>query len=164
MNTVRHILQIKGSFIWSIGPEETVYEALRMMANKDVGALLVMENDKMVGILSERDYARKIILHGKASKDTSVREIMTPLVYSVHPDQTIEECMDIMTHRRVRHLPVLDGDHLLGVISIGDVVNDIIHRQRSVISNLESRVLGQELAEPPEKAVPRFPGVGQKKD
>ncbi len=160
MNTVRHILQIKGNYIWSIGPEETVYEALRMMANKDVGALIVMEGEKMVGILSERDYARKIILHGKSSKETLVREIMTPLVYSVHPDQTIEECMEIMTNRRVRHLPVLEGDQLVGVISIGDVVNNIIRRQRQVISNMENRLLSKE-GEPQEPAVPRFPNVGK---
>jgi CBS domain-containing protein len=160
MNTVRQVLQIKGKYIWSIAPNETVYEALRMMANKDVGALIVMEGEKMVGILSERDYARKIILHGKASKETLVSEIMTPLVYTVHPDQTIEECMDIMTRRRIRHLPVVENDILSGVISIGDVVNNIIHHQRQVISNMENRVLGKE-SEVQEPAVPRFPNVGK---
>ena len=161
MNTIRHILQIKGTNIWSISPEETVYEALRMMASKDVGALLVMEKDHLEGILSERDYARKIILQGKTSKETKVKEIMTSVVYTVHPDQTIDECMDIMTHRRIRHLPVVENDRLIGVISIGDVVNDIIHRQRQTISNLESQVLGSE-PEPQGPAVPRFPSLGHK--
>jgi CBS domain-containing protein len=158
MDTVRHILQIKGTYIWSISPDETVYEALRMMANKDVGALLVMENEKLAGILSERDYARKIILQGKTSKDTKVREIMTSTVHTVHPDQTIEECMAMMTRHRVRHLPVMENGRLLGIISIGDVVNDIIRRQRQTISDLESRMLSSE-TEPPEPAVPRFPSI-----
>ena len=161
MDTIRHILQIKGNYIWSIAPSETVYEALRMMANKDVGALLVMEDDQLVGILSERDYARKIILQGKTSRDTKVREIMTPTVFTVHPDQTIDECMDIMTHRRIRHLPVMENGRLVGIISIGDVVNDIIHRQRQTISDLESRMLNGE-TEPPEPAVPRFPSLPKK--
>ncbi len=161
MDTIRHILQIKGSYTWSIAPNETVYEALRMMANKDVGALLVMENEKLVGILSERDYARKIILQGKTSKDTKVREIMTTTVYTVHPDQTIDECMDIMTHRHIRHLPVVENDRLMGIISIGDVVNDIIHRQRQTISSLETRMLNGE-TEPPAPAVPRFPSIPKK--
>jgi len=163
MNTVRQVLQIKGHFTWSISPGETVYEALRIMANKDVGALIVMDGEKMVGILSERDYARKIILQGKASKETQVSEIMTSMVYTVHPDQTIEECMDTMTNRRVRHLPVIENDRLVGVISIGDVVNDIIHRQRQVISSMENLVLGRESGNH-EPAVPRFPDVGKKKN
>jgi CBS domain-containing protein len=140
MNTVRHILQVKGDYIWSISPEATVYEALRMMANKDVGALAVMEGERLVGIISERDYARKVILHGKASKDTLVREIMTTELYPVHPDQTVEECMELMTYKRTRYLPVMEGDRLLGIISIGDVVKDIISRQRRIISTLEDRL------------------------
>lgn len=160
MNTVRHILQIKGNYIWSISPEETVFEALRLMSNKDVGALLVMEGEKMVGIISERDYARKIVLQGKASRDTKVREIMTPVVHTIHPDQTIDECMELMTRHHVRHLPVFENDKLLGIISIGDVVNDIIHRQRQTISNLENLTKG---TKPPsiDPAVPRFPGAGK---
>ncbi len=163
MNTVRHILQVKGTQIWTIGPDETVFEALRSMAKKDVGALIVMENEQMVGIISERDYARKVILQGKTSRETKVREIMTSTVITVHPDQTIEECMDLLITRRIRHLPVVENDRLIGVISIGDVLNDIIHRQRQVISSLENKVLGKG-EEPSEPAVPRFPNVGKKND
>lgn len=161
MNTVRHILQIKGTDIWTIGPEETVFEALRTMAKKDVGALVVMENDHMVGIISERDYARKVILQGRSSRDTKVREIMTSNVHTVHPDQTVEECMELMTRYRVRHLPVIENDRLIGVISIGDVLYNIIQRQRQLISKLEDKVMGKEV-EPTEPAVPRFPNVGKK--
>ena len=110
------------------------------MAAKDVGALLVTDQDRMVGILSERDYARKIILQGKTSRETLVREIMTPVVFTIHPDQTVDECMDLMTQRRIRHVPVMEGDTLLGIISIGDVVNHIIHRQRKTISRLEGQI------------------------
>ncbi len=141
MDTIRHILQLKGNDLWTISPNASVYDALRMMEKKDVGALLVLENDKMVGILSERDYARKIILHGKTSRETLVREIMTPVVFSIHPDQTVDECMDLMTLRRIRHVPVMENDALLGIISIGDVVNYIIRRQRKTISKLESETL-----------------------
>lgn len=144
MTTVRNLLEIKGRDIWSIGPDQTVYDALRLMADKDVGALVVMQGDEMVGILSERDYARKIILHGKSSRDTLVREVMTSRVFTVHPDQTIEEVMDLMTKKRVRHLPVTEGDQLLGVISIGDVVKDVIYHQRKVISSLEDKVYKRE--------------------
>jgi CBS domain-containing protein len=140
MNTIRHILQIKGNDLWSISPNATVFEALRLMAAKDVGALLVTDQDRMVGILSERDYARKIILQGKTSRETLVREIMTPVVFTIHPDQTVDECMDLMTQRRIRHVPVMEGDTLLGIISIGDVVNHIIHRQRKTISRLEGQI------------------------
>ncbi|HNS64304.1 MAG TPA: CBS domain-containing protein [Anaerolineaceae bacterium] len=136
--TVRHILQIKGSDIWSISPKATVYDALRMMSDKDIGALLVMEGDTLVGILSERDYARKIILHGKSSRETTVREIMSPVEFTIHPEQTIDECMDLMTRKRLRYLPVMEGDHLLGVISIGDVVYGIITKQRRTIREYES--------------------------
>lgn len=139
IQTVRHILEVKGSDVWSIGPDATVFDALRMMADKDVGALLVMENDKVVGIISERDYARKIILHGKSSKETLVREIMSSNLYTVHPDQTVEEAMEIMTNKRVRHLPVMEGETLLGMISIGDVVKNIIYRQREIIKSMSQK-------------------------
>jgi CBS domain-containing protein len=114
------------------------------MADKGVGALLVTVENELVGIFSERDYARKIILHGKSSRETLVREIMTEKVFTVHPDQTIEECMELMTEHHIRHLPAVDEKHVLGVISIGDVVKDIIHRQRKTISSLESKVLGKD--------------------
>ncbi len=136
LTTARHLLEVKGPDVWSISPNASVYDALRMMADKDVGALLVMEDDKLVGIISERDYARKIILAGKTSRDTLVREIMSSKLYTIHPDQTVEEAMEIMTNRRVRHLPVVVDDHCLGVISIGDVVKNIIYRQRETIKNL----------------------------
>lgn len=142
MNTVRHILEIKGRDAWTITPEETVYEALRLMADKDVGALLVVEGETLVGIISERDYARKVILMGKTSKDTLVKEIMTSKLYIVHPDQTVEECMALMTNKRVRHLPVLEDEKIMGVISLGDVVKDIIHRQRQTIKGLEDKLVG----------------------
>lgn len=141
MRTVRHLLEIKGQDLWSITPDATVYDALRLMADKDVGALLVMVDDQLEGIFSERDYARKIILQGKSSKETLVREVMTPLVFTVHPDQTIEECMELMTEKRIRHLPIVLDNRVLGVISIGDVVKDIIYRQRKTISSLEDKVL-----------------------
>jgi CBS domain-containing protein len=143
MNTVRHILQIKGSDVWSIWPDATVYDALRMMADKNVGALLVMEGDRMVGILSERDYARKIILEDRASKTTKVREIMTSLVVTIHPDQTVHEVMELMTAKHIRHVPVLDGEQVLGMISIGDVVKDIMYEQRKTIRTLTERMTGK---------------------
>lgn len=142
ITTVRKLLQVKGQDIWSITPNATVFEALRMMADKDVGALLVIEDDKLVGILSERDYARKVILQGKASKDTLVKDIMTSVLYTIHPDQTIEECMELMTARRIRHLPVVLDGQIVGVISIGDVVKDIIYQQRQTIKDLEKYVTG----------------------
>jgi len=162
MDTVRHILELKGPIVWTISPDETVFEALRMMAAKDVGALLVMKDEKMVGLISERDYARKLILHGKHSKDTCVHEIMVTDIITVHPDQTVEEAMELMTNNRVRHLPVVEGDKILGIISIGDVVNNIIHRQRQTISRLESKIKGPE-EKPFEPAVPRFHKPQKKK-
>jgi CBS domain-containing protein len=143
MNTVRHILQIKGKDVWSISPDATVYDALRMMADKNVGALLVMEGDTMVGILSERDYARKIILEDRSSKGTKVREIMTELVCTIHPDQTVHEVMELMTAKRIRHVPVLDDENVLGMISIGDVVKDIMYDQRKTIRTLTERITGK---------------------
>jgi len=139
---VRQILEIKGNDIWSIGPDVTVFDALRMMADKDVGALLVIEGEKLVGIVSERDYARKVILKGKASANTRVREIMTSVLFTVHPDQTVPECMELMTNKRVRHLPVVLDNKVLGIISIGDVVKNIIYQQRETIKDLERKVTG----------------------
>ncbi len=161
MDTVRHILQIKGKIVWTISPDELVFEALRLMAAKDVGALVVMKDEKMIGILSERDYARKLILHGKYAKDTYVHEIMVTDPVTIHPDQTVEEAMELMTNHRVRHLPVVEGDCLIGLISIGDVVNNIIHRQRKTISKLESKTKPPK-EEPFEPVVPRFPSTPKK--
>ena len=141
MSTLRHILQLKGDDVWSISPNATVFEALRRMADKDVGALLVMEADHLVGMISERDYARKVILQGKNSRDTLVGEIMTSKVITIHPDQTVQECMGLMNDHRIRHVPVVDeGEHVLGVVSIGDVLKDIIYVQKRRIKEMETRL------------------------
>jgi CBS domain-containing protein len=143
MSTLRHILQLKGNDVWSISPGATVFEALRLMSDKDVGALLVMEADHLVGMISERDYARKVILQGKSSRDTLVGEIMTSKVISIHPDQTVQECMGLMNDHRIRHVPVVDeGEHVLGVVSIGDVLKDIIYMQKRRIKEMETRLSG----------------------
>jgi CBS domain-containing protein len=142
MLTVRQILKNKGSQAWSTEPAATVYAALQLMAEKEIGALLVLAEGKLVGIFSERDYARKVILHGKTSAETQVGEIMTPDVVTVSPDQTIADCMALMTEKRFRHLPVVEGDQILGVISIGDVVKAIISDQQFVIKQLESYISG----------------------
>jgi CBS domain-containing protein len=138
MSNVRQILQVKGNtIVWSVKPDNTVYEALRIMADKDVGALLVMEGEKLVGIISERDYARKVILLGKASKDTLVKDIMSSTVFVIHPSQTSEEAMELMNSKHIRHLPVVDDSHsVVGVISISDVLRDIIYRQREKIKQI----------------------------
>jgi len=143
MYIVRHCLQTKGNDVYSIHPEASVYEALRMMAEKDIGALLVMEAEKVVGIFSERDYARKVILHGKSSKETPVREVMTSRVVFVRPDLSLDECMALMTNKRIRHLPVLEGERVVGVISIGDVVKEIIAEQEFVIEQLANYISGE---------------------
>ena len=134
METIRHIIETKGSLIFSIGPNESVFEALRLMAAKDIGALLVMEEDIMVGIISERDYARKIILLGRTSRQTKVKEIMSSPVFSIHPDQTIEEAVVLMNTKQIRHLPVSEDEkHVLGVISIKDILRSMIYTQRESI-------------------------------
>jgi CBS domain-containing protein len=138
--TIGWILSNKTGSIWSIAPEATVYDALAMMAEREVGALLVMSGGKLVGIISERDYARKIILQGRSSKETTVQEIMTGAMYTVTPEDTIDECMRIMTHHRIRHLPVFDGSKLVGVISIGDLVNAIISEQARTIDHLHTYI------------------------
>lgn len=142
MTTVAQVLQEKGCNVWSIAPDATVYEALELLAEKDVGALLVLEDSKVVGIISERDYARKVALKGRVSRDTLVREIMTDKVYYVRPEQTIEECMALMTAERVRHLPVLVDDQLVGIVSIGDVVKAVISDQKFLIQQLEQYITG----------------------
>lgn len=142
MRTVRQLLETKGRDIWKVSPDDSVYDALRLMADKNVGALVVMDGNRMVGIFSERDYARKVILKGKFSRDTPVREIMTRDVYSVTPDHTVKECMAVMTQGRFRHLPVLLGEEPVGVISIGDVVKAILSDQDFMISQLENFIGG----------------------
>lgn len=137
MKTLQQILQGKPQGVLSISPDATVFDALKLMGEKEVGAVLVIEGGRLVGIFSERDYARKIILHGKMSKETAVREIMTGKVLCVKPTQTVEECLALMTDKRVRHLPVVEGEKVLGVISIGDAVKEIISEQRFLIEQLE---------------------------
>jgi CBS domain-containing protein len=141
--TIASIFKSKGSRIWSIDPEATIYDAIAMMAERSVGALLVVSGGKLVGIISERDYARKVILQGRSSKETHVREIMTRSVITVSPEHTVDDCMRIITNHRVRHLPVLDGDRLVGVISIGDLVRAIIADQAQTIDHLHAYISGR---------------------
>jgi CBS domain-containing protein len=142
MKTVMHLLRTKGHGVLSVSPETPVFDALEVMAEKNVGALLVLEREVLVGIFTERDYARKVILKGKASKEIPVREIMSSHVLYVRPHQTIEDCMALMTDKRVRHLPVLDEERLVGVISIGDVVKAIIDEQEFMIEQLQNYIKG----------------------
>ena len=142
MKTVRQLLQTKGYEIWSIAPEATVEAALELMAEKNIGALLVIDDKELCGIFSERDYARKVTLKGKFTRDTWVRDIMTTQVLYVDIDQTINECMALMTEKHIRHLPVYDTERLVGVISIGDVVKTIISEQEFLIEQLEKYITG----------------------
>lgn len=140
MLTVRELLAKKGSEVWSVSPDATVYDALQVMAARNVGAVLVLEDGDLAGILSERDYARQVILKGKASRDTPVRDIMTTSLVTVSPERTIDDCMALMTERRIRHLPVLQANVLLGVLSIGDVVKAVISEKEFHIEQLESYI------------------------
>ena len=137
MKKVRELLENKGTEVWSIGPEVSVYDALSLMAEKNIGALPVMEEGTLIGILSERDYTRNVVLQGRTAQDTAVREIMTERPVCVGPEQTVEECMALMTDKRVRHLPVLDDNQVVGLISIGDAVKAIISEQQFIIEQLE---------------------------
>jgi CBS domain-containing protein len=137
MKTVRDILTVKGHNVWCVDTGATVFEALGRMAEKEVGALVVMDDQTLVGIISERDYARKIVLLGRTSPNTLVKEIMTTHVAYTHLDQSVEECMAIMTDKRIRHLPVIDDGKLVGIISIGDLVKAIITDQKFIIEQLE---------------------------
>ena len=140
MKTLKQLLEAKGGHVYSITPDARVFDALKLMADKSVGALIVIEGGRIAGIISERDYARKVILHGKSSHDLMVRDIMTSKVISVHPGQTVEECMALMTEKRIRHLPVTEGERLIGVLSIGDLVKEVIAEQRQTIEQLESYI------------------------
>jgi CBS domain-containing protein len=142
MKTVRDILEIKGHDVWRVPFEATVLDALQLMAEKEVGALVVADGAQPVGIISERDYARKVILLGRASPTTLVKEIMTSHVVYTHPNQPIEECMAIMTEKRIRHLPVMEAGKLIGIISIGDLVKTIIAEQKFTIEQLERYITG----------------------
>ncbi len=140
---VHQILSVKKiDTIWSVGPDNTVYDALKIMENKNIGAVLVMEGDQMVGIFSERDYARKGILRGRASKDTLIRDVMTSKVITVETEQKLQECMEIMSEKHIRHLPVTKEGQLVGIISINDIVTAIIMEQRVHIKSLESYISG----------------------
>ena len=143
MKFVNDLLNAKGHDVFSVGPEVMVFDALEMMAEKNCGALVVLEEARIVGIFSERDYARKIILHGRRSRRTSVQEIMTEIVATVAPGDSVRHCMEVMTHKRIRHLPVVDGDEIVGVVSIGDVVASIISDQEFMIGQLENYITGK---------------------
>ena len=140
MKSVQDVLKQKGNAVVAVAPDATVYDALTLMAEKNVGAVLVLEGGQPVGILSERDYARQVILKGKTSKDTPVREIMTSRVVFVRPEQNIDECMALMTDKRVRHLPVLDNNRLAGILSIGDVVKAVMAEKEFLIEQLEQYI------------------------
>ena len=137
---VKKLLDKKGHEVYSVSPDATVYDALKLMAKKEIGALVVIEDEKMVGILSERDYARKIILKGKSSKETAVADVMSTPIISINPGSSIDECMTLMTTKHIRHLPIIENDKLLGIVSIGDVVKAVISEQESVIHELKGFV------------------------
>jgi CBS domain-containing protein len=140
IKTIREILDNKGHQIWSVSPDTKIFEALQLMAEKNIGALVVLDGDKLVGIISERDYARKVALKGKTSKETPVRDIMTPKVLYVTPEKTAEDCMALMIEKRIRHLPVYEQDKLIGVVSIGDVVKAVIEEKKIAIEHLENYI------------------------
>jgi CBS domain-containing protein len=143
MGAVSQILQAKGNAVFAISPETLVYHALEIMVEKNVSALLITENDKLTGIFTERDYARKVILKGKASKETRIGEIMTRELVTVTSETTLDVCMRLMSSKHIRHLPVVDGERLAGIISIGDVVKYIIEEQQFIIENMEQYITGK---------------------
>ncbi len=143
MAMIRLLLDKKGHEVWSVPPDATVYDALRLLDERDIGALLVIQGEELVGIISERDYARKVALKGKTSMKTPVREIMTDKVVVVEPERTIEQALAIMTERRLRHLPVIEDDQVIGVVSIGDLVKEIIADKEFIIEQLESYIAGE---------------------
>ena len=142
MHNIGTLLEAKGKDIWSIGPQETAFKALQTMAQKNVGALLVIDKGRLVGIFSERDYARKVILKGKSSKETTVGELMTPEVFYAGPDDTLQESMALMTAKHIRHMPVFKDDRLIGMVTLGDVVKQIISEQKFTINELEKYISG----------------------
>lgn len=142
MLRIKYLLATKPKLIWSIGPDEPVLHAIRLMSDKEIGALPVQSGDQLIGILSERDYARKVILLGRSSADTSVSQIMTTAVVTVTSDETVHRCMEIMTEKRIRHLPVVEKGKLIGMISIGDLVKAVIEEQQQTIVQLERYIAG----------------------
>jgi CBS domain-containing protein len=145
MTTVKQLLEEKGSSVWTVSPQAKVITALKLMADKNVGALIVTQKDKLVGIITERDYARKVVLKGRTSLETPVKDIMTTGVYYVSPETSAQECMALMTKNRIRHLPVIDKDRLIGIISIGDIVRSVISQQKIAIDHLENYIMGKYL-------------------
>lgn len=141
MGTVKNLLQKKGNIIHSVSPDSSVYDALEVLENKNVGALVVVEDKKLIGIFTERDYARKVVLKGRSSKETLISDIMTERPVFVTPENTIDECMQIMTDKSIRHLPVLDNGRVLGLVSIGDIVKFIIEEKNFIIENLEHYIV-----------------------
>lgn len=142
MQHVKDILAHKSNQVWSVSPDTTVFDALKTMSDKSIGSVLVMENDKLVGLVSERDYARKVVLHDKSSRTMPVRDIMTRRVLCVSPERSVEECMALMTDQRVRHLPVIEGKKVIGLVSIGDLVKAIMHDQQILIDQLQQYITG----------------------
>jgi len=140
MTTLKMLLKDKGQDVWSVHPDDTVLDAIKMLAEKDIGALIVVKDDKPVGIFTERDYARNVYLKGKSSLDTAVRDVMVAPVICVKPDQTVDECMALMTAKRFRHLPIMDGDELVGMVSIGDLVKSVIAEQQFTIEQMEQYI------------------------
>jgi CBS domain-containing protein len=142
VKVIKELLATKGHEVWTIGPDDSVYDALKVMAEKEIGALVVLDAGRPVGLISERDYARNVVLKGRMSHDTPVSDIMTTRVVCARLDQTVEECMALITDKRIRHLPVMDGANLVGIISIGDLVKAIIAEQQFVIEQLEHYISG----------------------
>ena len=142
MHTAKDILSSKGHDVWSVKPTDTVLEALGVMAEHDIGAVLVLDGDRLVGVLSERDYARKVVLAGRSSKDSQVKDVMTPHVICVAPNRSIDECMALMTNKRLRHLPVIEHKRVIGIVSIGDLVKATIDDQQFTITQLQSYIAG----------------------
>ena len=142
MRSVQDILNSKGTDVWSVKPDDIIFDAIQLMADKSIGALLVMEEDKLVGIVTERDYARKVVLEGKSSREALIHEVMTTKVLCVSPERTIDECMALMTDKRIRHLPVVDHKQVVGFLSIGDLVKAVISEQKILIDQLQHYISG----------------------
>lgn len=142
-DTIGTILRYKGHHVWSVSPDDSVFEAIRLMAEKGVGALLVIADETLIGIISERDYARKVVLQGRSSKDTRVGDIMTSPVISVGPNDTVDDCLRIVTSKRIRHLPVVQSEQVVGVVSIGDLVRRVISTQGETIQYLQEYIVGR---------------------
>jgi CBS domain-containing protein len=142
MQTAKQVLELKGDTVWSVTPADSVYTAIELMADKSIGALVVLENAAVVGILSERDYARKVILRGRSSRDTPVKDIMSDKVVHTDPHKSIEECISLMSEKRIRHLPVIEDNRLVGLVSMGDLVKALIAKQQMLIEQLEHYISG----------------------